>query len=265
MPEGPEVHAISDVLHARLAGLRLDSFEVTEKSRYFRTKLANIEILSGKVLSQVCCRGKKLIFCFEDDVFMISSLGMEGAWQFAEGKHSGIKLRMEGMSVFYDDSRHFGTLVIVDSVDKMWDQLSDVGPDLISDDVSFEDYHQLLQRKNLQKMKICVFVMEQKYFSGIGNYLRAEILYGCKISPHRPIASLSVDDLRLLWRFSIEVCRASYEAQGATFSTYHTPTGDKGDFKMKVYKQKVDPLGNEVITEVDPKKRTIHWVPAVQK
>ena len=40
--------------------------------------------------------------------------------------------------------------------------------------------------------------MNQKYLSGIGNYLKSEILYESKISPLRTLEFLSRQDLEIL-------------------------------------------------------------------
>lgn len=271
MPEGPEVHSITDVLHARLAQTKLVSFKINDKSRYYsRNKITKLELLREKrLLTGIACRGKKIIFMFERDIFLVSSLGMEGSWQFEAGKHSGIHLVFEAddgkIDLFYDDSRHFGTMCIYDSTTSLWeDGLADVGPDLIDDTITFEYYHSVIRGPRLASKQICLFMMEQKYFSGIGNYARAEILYRCRINPFRTISSLSDDDLKLLWEQSILLLRQSYKSQGATFDTYRIPTGHKGEFQMQVYGRKTDPDGNEVVCQTDKTKRTVHWVPSVQ-
>jgi len=257
MPEGPEVRRFADILHSRLQSKKLALFQINEKSRYHTTnKLENLSKLQMKNhLISVCSRGKKIIFCFENDLFLISSLGLEGSWQFESGKHSGVHLIFtddkEKIDLFYDDVRHFGTMTICTSVNELWEKLEDVGPDLLNGDVSLFEYREMFVRKTIQKMKIMIFMMEQKYFSGIGNKYRAEILYRCCISPHRIISSLSSEEIDNIYLTSVKVLTEGYEAPDL--------------FICNAYNQKTDSDGNLVTKEVDSKKRVIHWVSAVQK
>ena len=59
----------------------------------------------------------------------------------------------------------------------------DRGPDPIFEYDEFRNY--ILD--NLDKVAfnkpICEVMLNQKYFNGIGNYLRAEILYRCRVKP----------------------------------------------------------------------------------
>ena len=59
-----------------------------------------------------------------------------------------------------------------------------------------------------------------------------------------------------------------------SFRDYLNPLGEMGNFECKVYGQEYDPKGHKVVSEksgTPPKnskkdsRRTIHWVPEVQK
>ncbi len=109
-------------------------------------------------------------------------------------------------------------------------------------------------------------MMNQKVVAGIGNYIKAEALYRAKISPHRTVESLSDEELHNLYRCSLWVIKASYEARGATIRNYEMPDGSKGDFKFnfQVYAQETDPDGRIVIRDKTPDGRTTHWVKEIQ-
>ena len=101
-------------------------------------------------------------------------------------------------------------------------------------------------------------------FSGVGNWIRAEILYECKIAPNRKLKDLSESDIKHLYHWSIKILKDAYNVKGLTISNYIDPEGNYGTYKVKVYMQKKDPYGHKVITSVFSDKRTIHWVPEVQ-
>jgi len=122
--------------------------------------------------------------------------------------------------------------------------------------------HKLAKSRN----SIAEVLMDQGAFSGVGNYIRAEALYLSKLSPFRPAHKLSEDELKTLCQSIITVMEESYQHQGATIHTYKTAFGEEGKYStlFKVYGQEKDPLGNKIITQKTPDKRTIHWCPAVQ-
>ena len=107
-------------------------------------------------------------------------------------------------------------------------------------------------------------MMEQKFFSGVGNYLLAEILYACKILPTRLLKNLSKSDKYNLWFQSRKLLKESYESGGLTIATYFSMSGEKGIFDTKVYMREKDTFGNPVYTGVFSNKRNSHFVPAIQ-
>lgn len=289
MPEGAEVRNVADALHYKISGQWIHNIKVNDKSRYF--KLGGIKGMYDLVfplfISCINAKGKKIIFeCIDSSkskkrnrVFLISALAMTGRWQYHEGEHSGIELMLGytsnmrnvrenskvSSSVFFDDQRHFGALHICFNETELKEVLGAVGPDLLSEDISFDYYNKVISNKRLALKQICGFLLEQKYFSGVGNWVRAEVLYEAKVSPWRKIGSLSEEEKYLIYYYSIKILRTAYEVRGLTISNYIDPEGELGTYEVKVYSQDKDPFGNEVVREVLNDKRTIHWVPKVQK
>lgn len=276
MPEGPEVKIIADILNREVSGFQLSSISYTENSRYARIGLSNSIELSSLLplrINQITTKGKKIIFHLDDEVYLISSLMMEGKWTWTKNlKHSDLSLNLTKWlnrrvllhkCLYFNDSRHFGTLEIILGKNQLNDRLKSVGPDLLSDDITFDQYYAKIKNKRLSNKKIGSFLMDQKYFSGIGNYLRAEILYATKISPHRLLSQLCDDEIRLLLETSKEIIRSAYDSHGFTLATYWDPHGRKGNFSVKIYGKSEDPYGNQVITETLD-QRTVHWVPQIQ-
>ena len=54
----------------------------------------------------------------------------------------------------------------------------------------------MMKMKRYEEKKIGNLIVDQKVISGIGNYLRADILYQSTISPYRTIKSLNEEDLK---------------------------------------------------------------------
>ena len=281
MPEGPEVRIIADWLSQELENSILLNIGYDEKSRFAKKGTPNLENLEFPlIISKVDTRGKKLILMLthpeleKDPIFLISFLAMEGKWSWQPGNHSNLWLELKTDDpdlpgwLYFDDSRHFGLFDIIIGEKDFLERMSKIGPDLLSDNIEESEWISVLSRPRLGNKKIALFLLEQKFFSGIGNYLRAEILYFCSLSPHRTLGSLSQDEMKLLFQKSREIILSSYETSGASLRTFRNPHGDKGKFQVVIYNKELDPLGNPIIAEpigTGENKRTMYWVPEIQK
>ena len=145
------------------------------------------------------------------------------------------------------------------------DKLNTLGPDVLSSYVDTDLFKKRLDKK--PKWSIAKALMNQSVVSGIGNYLKAEILYAAEISPHRLCKDLSKEDISKIAQESFNISRASYQSGGATISTYRDENNKKGLYSRRfmVYNHKTDLKGNKVIKEVTTDKRSTYWVPAIQK
>ena len=198
-----------------------------------------------------------------------SFMGMSGRWSWTQGNHTMIILDMaEGStrsSIFFLDPRHMGHLKIL-TPQEMMQKKSKMGPDLYQHNINWElwanRWHQYMVSH--PNHHICQALMDQDHFAGIGNYLKAEILYAARISPHRAIIQLNYDDMVRLYQVTFDIIKRSVEAGGLTIKDFWHPDGKAGTFQQIVYGKKTDPLGNPVIVEDTKDTRTSHWVPMIQ-
>lgn len=268
MPEGPEVRIHAEQLHKILVGKYLIEIGYDERSRYRNNPLTNIEKLEYPYeFKRVFSKGKKIVFELSNEIYLISSLGLEGHWQYEHEKHSNLWLSFsddedEVYTIYFDDSRHFGTLEIVLSKKDLDKRLSDIGPDILSEEVGYELFSKRIRKGN--NKQICQVLMDQSYVSGIGNYLKSEILYKSKIRPDRLVKNISDDEMKILHENSIKLINSAYGSKGMTSATYRDVYGNEGSFKCVVYGCKKDPLGNDIVTSTFNDKRTTHWVKSVQ-
>lgn len=172
--------------------------------------------------------------------------------------------------LWFDDQRHFATFKFVKGKSELEKKLKTIGDDLLNDSINEADFINKYRKHN--KKVIDIVLNNQKVFSGIGNYLKAEILYMAKISPHTKVVDIPDSKLKELLACSIDRIKASYKLGGASVENYSDLNNYDGKFQkyFKVYKQKKDPDGNTVISERiskpnDPKSQKTYWVPAVQK
>jgi len=286
MPEGPEIKIIADTLNKILSnkGYVIENVSVEETSKYYgKESSPKFSLVKGLSLGNILPYGKKIIFTFEESEFpvMVSSLGLEGHWLLIDSFDHAKKfphvsfifsLRNKDSEelnfLIYADSRHFGLLSIAKNAEEYEFLMKDVGPSWLHDTIHFMDFFSMLHNKRFKSdKKIVDFLVEQKYYSGIGNYMRSEILYVAGISPHRTLQSINVAEARRIYDAIYYVIEAALKANGHTLHSYFTPIGNSGGYEPIIYGRKVtnDDLVVEVVSEKDKSDRMFHWAPSLQE
>jgi len=274
MPEGPEVKTIVDGLNDTLSGKILESIVFTLTGKYrdkcpsdYEDFVTHLPI----ILRKVKCRGKFIWFSFtsskDKKLYIAGGLGMSGIWQFdtAPPKHTCMTLKFKDTpSLHFIDQRHFANVYFFLSLEGLKCKLSEIGPDWLNDKIPLDKFTTILISH--PKMNINNFLMNQKYVSGIGNYIKSEVLYKARISPHRKVDTLSKKDILNLYNAIAFIMDKSYQKRGMSQENYVDLDGEKGDYAslLKVYRKKQDPKGNKVKAEKMGAGRTTYWVPNLQ-
>lgn len=271
MPEGPECKILSEGLDACLKGKCITGLRVVS-GRYTRKPLAGLEKFQKSLpaeVKQVKCRGKFIWFKLltsPDETFIFNTLGMTGGWTRHATPATRIELDYDDGTLYFNDQRNFGTL----KVNMTWDDLlsklhKDLGDDLLTNPECIPRALRTLQLARCKSKTLPEVLMNQKNFPGVGNYVKAEVLYRARLSPHRTPESLSDEETRLLVQSVADVLRESYASKKMTLVDYRETQECGQDFEKVVYKRDKDPLGNPVKAEKTKDKRTTYWVPAVQR
>ncbi len=114
-------------------------------------------------------------------------------------KHLNVEFVFEHGSLYFYDQLSFGTISIFDSTELLEKKLKTLGLDIMKPETTFEMFKTaLLHKSNLNKA-IGNALMNQKYISGIGNYLRADALWLSKINPFIKVKDLSNNDLKKIY------------------------------------------------------------------
>lgn len=281
MPEGPEVTIIAKSLNSQLKNKFVVDFEFNDKSRYrsklpdgyhkFKEDLINKEV----TIKSVNNKGKFIYWEFSNGFFLMQTLGLSGGWFFNEHNNSGCTLYFKdwhnGVNIkklYYDDQRRFGTLKFIDSKQELNKKLKSIGPDILNEHIEPSEWLKIFKSKNVKNKNIVKVITNQNIISGIGNYLKAEILYKAHISPHRIVETLSDSELIKLYKASKNCIRESYNAGGTSLQNYSDVDGKMGNYglELEVYRQKYDKHGNKVKAEkIGKDSQTTYWVPAIQK
>lgn len=281
MPEGPEVSFMVARLNELLAGKYLTSIEFHPTGRYGKKSPDNsVELISKLPLKvvQVANKGKFIYFILEGDIIIFQTLGMAGGWYSKEHKNLSFTIKYANSmassaksdTLYMVDPRHFATLKIFTKYGKseLEKKLKTLGPDLVQyfgqshpphEEQFIADFMKIMRRNNSKN--ICVVLMEQKNFSGIGNYLKSEILNDATIHPMCNIEQLTDDRLMGLYNSMKKIIMASIKANGTKISSYSdiiTPPED-AIYEFEVYQLKTTRKGEKVLKTTTPDKRTTFY------
>lgn len=240
MPEGPEVRTVADklsfLIHYEITAIYIDA------PSYIDGKLE-----APCVVRQIYSVGKKLIFKTENDdgdiQYIIFSLGMTGRVQYEKDIHTKVSLEFNAFMLYFVDSRGFGGIEIRD--EKGYNKIiGKLGPDILENELDSRTWCKIFEKK--KRSKIEAVLLDQSVISGVGNYLKSEILYFSGILPNRVVGTLSPEEMESLRYHSHRIIRKSYEEGGFTIKDFIAPDGSLGGYKPAVYNQLYDPENNEV-------------------
>jgi endonuclease VIII-like 1 len=172
-------------------------------------------------------RGKELMVYLISPIGYVSlrmNMGMAGHFQITptgkESKHAHLKFYSEcGKTLSFVDVRRFGKW----KVESDWS--ADRGPDPTQDFEGFQkNIMDNIDKKEFDK-PVHLVMMNQKYFNGIGNYLRAEILYRvADANPFLPAREIlqQYPDILTLCR---EIPQLAYVMGGGSIKDWKNPFG----------------------------------------
>ena len=227
----------------------------------------NIQFLSGKYfvknpdgfvifknflpnkIKEVNLHGKLIFIILENDFVIEFSHGMTGFWNISRQKNSRIEIKMKNDRLFFEDSRNFSRVYIYNNIKEYDYRIKSLGERVLDLESDFENFHERIIKKKKSKISVCL--LDQYILSGIGNYLRCEILWYCKIHPDTKIKDISKDNLLYIFNVSINMSRFY-----SNLSNNINLIPKKDTF---VYMQKSDIFGNEVKRKVI-NSRTMHFV-----
>lgn len=261
-PEGPEVYVMTQQLLNRFP---IGSKLISIKSLHHRYKIPSE--YKNLIVNNVYSKGKKTIIIFNKDLSLLISYGMTGHWETCKSDYAQLEFVFEKQnnvdSYFWTSTRSLPTCSVQFLSKKELDvELNKLGLDIIMDNPSDEE---ILEAFRGTKKNICAFLMEQSKICGVGNYIKAVVLYRCGISPHRKVNELETSEKYEIWSVAKHLAYEAIHAQGMGMRDYKDEEGNVVgiDFDITPYGYEYDSFGHNVVTETIG-GRTSWWVPAVQ-
>lgn len=266
MPEGPEATYLSAVLNEKYSGKSLKSIKIVS-GRYIRHGVpANYSDFTNNLparLKKVESHGKVIFFYFDNDWTIISRLGMTG-WWYAADKPAQWRENTSTPNVIFDfgagvpdliytDFRNFGTLSFTRDPTP---DIKELAPSIMDADCTIS-LDKITSRRGEALLEDAI--VDQKFLiSGIGNYLKSEILYSARISPLRKIKTITAPEWDLILREGKRISKLMLAHLYKEMPSEYIGA-------MRVYQRDVDDLGNKIERHTTKAGRTTFWVPKLQK
>ena len=108
-------------------------------------------------------------------------------------------------------------------IEVLWDDqldhhpfLSRIGPDVLSPETTVKQVAQRLMETAFYRRRLTTLLLDQQFLSGLGNYLRSEILFAAGVHPTLRPVDCTPAQIQRLAEQAIALPRQSYETGGIT-------------------------------------------------
>jgi formamidopyrimidine-DNA glycosylase len=232
MPELPEVQTIANQLSFYLPLKVLNIVKSIHADTFIKQNDFNPS--SGEIIN-IYRLGKSLVLEMKEGV-IVSGLGMSGGWRISDKditqKHTHFKFvvkneKDEKLFLAYIDPRRFGRLYLFNHHNF---NLYKKG---LAPDPTSRDFNEVYLKSTFDKYpqrQIKVFLLDQKFFPGIGNYMASEICALAAIRPTRRTGRITKKEREAIILATKRVIEGSVKNNGLTFSGgYFDANGEKGE------------------------------------
>lgn len=295
MPEVLEIRKYVDFLNSKLKNNYINDIHIL-KGRYkthspfvmYKELKKNLPL---KVMN-IKSKGKFIYILLEKDFIIFNTLGLTGGWIYLTNdkkykipllindignydiekykknalNNLNIEFNTDLGNMYFFDIRSYGTIKVVNDQDELYKKLNSIGPDIMDLDTTFKIFKdQILKKINWNK-PIGNVLVNQKIISGIGNYLRSDILWLSYISPFRLISALNDNELKSIYKNALLLTWGNYNYKKAC-KLKLISKNDKLPIDYNrlffIYRQKTDIYNHNVLTDKlheGSAERTIFWV-----
>jgi formamidopyrimidine-DNA glycosylase len=209
MPELPDVELYLHALQPRILNNYLQRVRLGNPF-VVRTIDPPVSALEGRQIEDLRRLGKRLVFGFSDDVFMVLHLMIAGRLRWRE-RGAAIPAKV-GLAAF--DFEH-GTLLLTEAGARRQASIHIVeglaalsthdpgGVEVLDLDITSFRFHLMRENHTLKRA-----LTDPRIFSGIGNAYSDEILHAARLSPLKLTSTLSDQDIEALHYATVGTLRS---------------------------------------------------------
>lgn len=263
MPEGPEIRRAADHLEQAVAGRPL-----THVWFAYETLKPFAEMLTGKCIERIETRGKAMLTHFSNGLILYSHNQLYGVWRVVEaGEHPistrVLRVRLETVDkaiLLYSAS---DIEILEQSQLEQQPFLKRIGPDVLDSRLTAEQVKARLLSPAFRRRQLGTLMLDQAFLAGLGNYLRAEILWEAEIAPRHSADALSDDALDRLSEAILNIPRHSYHTRGKSDESKHHGSL----FRFRVFHRAGELCERcfSMIEKTTLSSRPFYWCPHCQK
>jgi formamidopyrimidine-DNA glycosylase len=273
VPELPEVETVRRMLEKNVLGRTIRRVLVSGKNLRLPIARTLPARLRGRTIHGLRRHGKYLLIDLDQEISLLSHLGMSGRWLFRTRNgsddlaHVHVDLRFrDGSELRFQDPRRFGLLKIVRSGDAFRDPLlALLGPDPVLTPPKGE---WIAERARGMTIAVKNFLLDQRRIAGIGNIYASEILHRARVDPRRQAGRVTPDQWQAIAVEIPIVLRAAIERMGTTFSSYRTIWNEPGAYgeQLLVYDRAGEPCRacGRAIRRIVQGQRSTFFCPSCQ-
>ncbi len=264
MPEIAEVKIIANFVKDLVCGSKLVS---VFPDKFFNKRFRNTDKLNSDLPAKIVdvrTHGKFAYIVLDNDCFIGFGCGLTGNFQEKKNKHCHIQFNYESeseqKSFYYEDTLRMGNFYYLDKIG-LNKKLGELGFDVLTG--KEQNKETIVKQFRRFRSNICKVLLNQKCLAGIGNYMKSEILFSCKIDPYLGVGDLTDNQIYQLYQHSRKLAQIAYEAGQISNGSYV----DKKDI-LNVYKKEYCPSGEKVthiLKDKSPDGRSTFWVKSIQR
>jgi formamidopyrimidine-DNA glycosylase len=224
MPELPEVETVRRDLDREFAGKKVKSVQVTGVRSVRRgTKAQLAKRLAGRTFKAAKRKGKYVIVVLDSGEWFVVHLRMSGQLLKAtpkapKPKHTHVVIDFtQGSQLRFVDPRTFGEVFVVDPA-KLAEEapdLAELGWDPLEDPMLWVDFARMVLSRR-QQLK--ALLTDQRIIAGLGNIYSDEVLHAAGLRYDRQSNTLTVQEVRRLFRAILEVVHEAVAARGSSLA-----------------------------------------------
>ena len=241
MAELPEVETLRRQLERDVVGRKVKSVDVLDTKVIPRhsTKKQFAAMLDGAKLKSLIRRGTFLIFTLDTGDRLIVRPGTEGQLRKAAAKDDDEKgtavviTFTQGGQLRYIDPKRTGELWILtpEQVAEGVDEIELLGYDVVDQPVPWADFAKMVLQRSV---KLKTLLADEDLLAGIGDVYSDEILYDAGLRFDRLSDSLSVQEVRRLYRSVVEILHDAIKHGGTSLEggwrDLHGASGGYGEY-----------------------------------
>ncbi|MCX8957156.1 endonuclease VIII [Erwinia psidii] len=263
MPEGPEIRRAADKLEKAIQGKTLTSvWFAFPQLKTFESSLV------GERVEAVVTRGKAMLTHFSNGLILYSHNQLYGVWRVVStGKEPEtnrvlrVRLAAEDKTLLLYSASDIAML----NADTLAAHpfLMRIGPDVLDMTLTKEAVTERLLSARFRRRQLSGLLLDQAFLAGLGNYLRAEILWHAALAPQHKAQDLSAEQREKLADALLAIPRLSWQTRGMTREKEHH--GARFSFKVFHRAGKLCVRCGGIIEKTMLSSRPFYWCPGCQR